>query len=860
MKVKKNGIDRNILQFLFFVSGACGLIYEILWLRYFTTAFGVTIYATSVVLAAFMGGLALGSYLFGRFAEYKGSPLRIYAGLEVCIGLYALMMPHLLDALPFLYKAVYVHWSDNLTLTLGARFVMSFAVLLIPTTMMGATLPVLSKFFVTESERVGKEGGRLYAFNTFGAVAGTIATGFILIPAIGISTTNLTAASLNLLVGAVALFLDKQTGPVTLGEPLPEDPKEERQYKKRKTMARETLGSGVAAPRWVLVGIGLSGFAALSYEIIWTRVISIITFNTVFAFTAMLAAFLVGIALGSYVFSKVIEGKNLWSWFGKVQLGIGLYAFLSPFLFGHFADYFYHYQAVVSSADSSWGGFVLKQFLLASFIMLIPTVLMGGSFPLACKLYATGTGKKAAGVGDVYASNTLGAIAGSVFTGLLLIPEIGLKGSLATAAALNIIAGAGGIYVGRRRRKISWSSAGGMALVAAGMFMLFINMDVTFRDRINTNGKEIIFQVEDATGLVEVWQSDGHRFMVTNRLHTEGSSIPAEIYKMRKQGYLPLFLHPEPKSVIEIGLGTGIGFTPVIYEKVRSAEMIEISPGVVKAAAFFADENQSVLDNAKVRLKIEDGRNYLLLTEENYDVIVLGLFTPYRSGVGYLYTKEFYLQCREKLKRGGMLFQWVAIGQLPPQSLRIVLNTFRSVFPHVYVWEKGYYLGLMGTTESLSVDFKRFKSAFGHKSIREDIRKWELDDPYNFIASYLMGSEEVAQLGRGFPLNTNDTVHIEFSNTSVSKAAYSLEYAAANLEALLKYRKPFVSHLKNVEDTELQDLQRYFKGREYSLKGLVYEAKGLYRAAYENFQRGEAINKRDDLARFSLKKYRQALN
>ncbi len=329
---------------------------------------------------------------------------------------------------------------------------------------------------------------------------------------------------------------------------------------------------------------------------------------------------------------------------------------------------------------------------------------------------------------------------------------------------------------------------------------------------------------------------------------------------MRKQGYLPLFLHPEPKSVIEIGLGTGIGFTPVIYEKVRRAEMIEISPGVVKAAAFFTNENESVLQRAKVRLKVEDGRNYLLLTEQNYDVIVLGLLTPYRSGVGYLYTKEFYLQCKEKLKRGGMLFQWIAIGQLPPESLRIVLNTFRSVFPHVYVWEKGYYLGLMGTAESLSVDFQRFKSAFGHESIREDMQKWELNDPYNFIASYLMGNEEVAQLGRGLPLNTNDTVYIEFSDTTVSKAAYSLEYAAANLETLLEYRKPFFSHLKNVEDAERQDLQRYFNAREYSLKGLVYEAKGSYRAAYESFLRSEALNKRDDLARFSIKKYRQALN
>jgi spermidine synthase len=849
-------VHSAVLLFLFFLSGACALIYEVLWMRSFTSAFGVTVYATSVILAAFMAGLALGSYLFGRWAEHRGSPLRIYAYLEVGIGVYALLMPFLLDQLPSFYKLIYGHWSDNLSVTLIVRFAAAFMVLLVPTTLMGATLPVLCKCFAPEKSRVGKESGRLYALNTFGAVTGTLFAGFILIPQLGVSRTNSLAAFLNLLIGFLVLAVgDRFKMPIPTRASAKNHVESRR---KRREKERAVIMNGNA--RWILPLIAVSGYAALSYEVIWTKILSIITFNTVFAFTSMLATFLTGIALGGYVYTKALDRrKNPWTWFAALQFGIGAYALLSPLLFADLATYFYRFQIAAALSNPSWESFVLKQFLLAGLIMLFPTLLMGASFPLACKIYANATGKTAAGVGDVYGSNTLGAIGGSAVTGLIFIPVLGLKGGLMIAASLNLLAGAVALHLGSPGGVGRWYRVAGLAPILAVLFLFVMNVDVAFT-HVARDGREIIFHQEDATGVVEVFQEHGKRFLVTNRLHSEGSNLPDAVYLQRKQGYLPLLLHPNPESVIEIGLGTGIGFTPVVlYDKVKHAEMVEISPGVVKAAALFAQDSQHVLEHPKLKLKVDDGRNYLLLTPNTYDLIILGLFTPYRSGVGYLYTKEFYLQCKEKLKEKGMVVQWLALSQLSLDNLKIIINTFQSVFPYVYALDKGYYLALVGLDQELKLDMKRIHATLGSASIRADLQSWGLDNPYQFLASFFMGPEEAKEFADGAPINTEDRLWIEFSNVKAFKAAYSLDYAVKNLVALLEYRRAPFRHLENVKEVERVKLERAFDARRYSLQGLIYQGRRMHQRAYEYFRRAERTDAGDDISRFALQEYHQAM-
>jgi spermidine synthase len=346
--------------------------------------------------------------------------------------------------------------------------------------------------------------------------------------------------------------------------------------------------------------------------------------------------------------------------------------------------------------------------------------------------------------------------------------------------------------------------------------------------------------------------------MLTNRLHTEGSSVPREVYLMRKQGYLPLLLHPHPQSVVEIGLGTGIGFTPVaLDERVKEAEVVEISPGVVEAARFFAAENGRVLASPKVRTIVEDGRNYLLLTPRTYDLVILGLLTPYRWGTGYLFTRETYVRCRARLRPGAMVVQWLALNQLSLAHVKTVVRTFESVFPYVYLWDKGYYLALVGMDHELKLDFRRFRAALRSPSVAEDLRRWGLDDPYNFLASFLMGPKAAREFADGAPLNTEDRPRIEFSDLKVFRTI-TAAYGGENLTALLRRRTGPQPYIVNMTARDRALLKRYTEARGWALEGLVHEGWGLYETAYEYFRRARRINPKDEISRFALRYYQAA--
>lgn len=841
--------SRRLLFLLFFVSGACGLIYEVLWLRSFTAAFGVTVYATSVVLAAFMGGLALGSACGGRLVERRGSPLVVYGLLELGIGCYALLMPVILGLLPVLYQTLFQGWLEHPGRMLAVRFLTSLLVLLVPTTLMGATLPVLCKLLAPEDALVGRQTAWLYAANTSGGVCGTLLAGFALLPALGVLQTTFVAASANLAVGALSLLLAysqrRASGPGTMVPAAIRDP----------------LGpSPAAAPRrqrGVLPLIAISGFAALAYEVVWTRILALITFNTVQAFTAMLATFLVGIALGGALYPRLLDRQRRpWAWFAGLQLGIGAYALVIPLLFGTLATYFYRYQLEGAAHGATTQGFLARQFLLAGLVMLPPTLLMGASLPLACRIYATGTGRRASAAGDVYSSNTLGAIAGSAFTGLIFVPVLGLKGALLLAVALNATAAlAATWFAAPRPGRRAWSVAG-VVPVALLLVAFHGQVDVTFTNVVRQD-REILFHDEDVTGVVEVYEKDSYRYLAINRLHIEGSNRPQAVYLQRKQGYLPLLLHEDPRSVLEIGVGSGIGFTPVaLDDRVERAEVVEISPGVVRAVSYFSKENHDVLAHPKVHVHIEDGRNYLLLTPNKYDLIILGLFTTYQSHVGYLFTQELYRLCRNRLRPGGMLWQWIALSELPLENLKVIISTLRSVYRHVYVWEKGAYVALLGADRPLVVDLARLRQRLARTCHADDLAHHELDDAYAFLTTFVMGPDRVPEFTEGAPLNTEDRLYIEFSDVNVFKAAFSGHYIAANLSALLERKTPVETIVKRLEKHDQQQLAVYFVARNHALRGVIAEARGQYGQAQRRFRLAARMNPKDDIARYALARYR----
>ena len=438
---------RTTLLALFFCSGICGLIFEVVWTRQLTVILGNTVYAVSTVLTVFMTGLALGSYFGGRLIDRRHDALRVYAILEITIGVLGFLLSMLLRQTGPTY--VWIHQSlSGYPLALSmARYVFAFALLVIPTTLMGATLPVLSRFIVSNQRDVGFDTGRLYALNTVGAAVGCFAAGFLLIGVLGIEGTVRVAAALGITVGGTAWWCWIKLRPDSHLATVPAENRSES-----------------AAAHWtwlrvtVLVAFAVSGLAALGYEVVWTRLLTRYLGNSIYAFCAMLTTFLAGMALGSLVFSRIASrSKRTVMLFGLIEVAIALYVLLFLMVFG----WSLHRMQAWMQPDPWWDN-TSARFLRTFAVMFLPTFLMGAAFPVAGQTYVRNLRQLGQRLGELYASNTLGAIIGSALAGFVLLPHLGLQGSLVVLLVLNLSAGVAlcamePAWSGRQRRWLSLS-------------------------------------------------------------------------------------------------------------------------------------------------------------------------------------------------------------------------------------------------------------------------------------------------------------------------------------------------------------------------------------------------------------------
>ncbi|MCI0526710.1 MAG: fused MFS/spermidine synthase, partial [Nitrospira sp.] len=432
----------GIILLCFFLSGASGLIYEVVWLRMLVLVFGSTTLAVSTVLTAFMGGLALGSLWFGRVVDRWRRPLYTYGLLEGCIGLYGLLVPLLFPLLVPLYQVLWDLFHPSFYLFNLLRFLLAMVVLIIPTTLMGATLPVLASYYAGRKEHSARRIGLLYTFNTAGAVMGTFATGFILLPSLGIQKTTWIAAALNLFLSLTVIWISGQKsqliGPSMMRTD--RDPSYEGLEKTDPSCAALAFKSqqsqqvaGVMTIGLALVAFAFSGYTALVYEVAWTRVLSLILGSSIYAFSTMLTTFLLGLALGSALFTQIL---NRLKWpiqtFALVQIGIALTCYATSALLERLPYFFLWALA--------WGLPVFQDhpdrliialwFFTTAVVMILPTLLFGGTFPLVIKIYHLYAHKMGRTAGDVYSVNTVGAILGAFLGGFVLIPTFGLQWTL----------------------------------------------------------------------------------------------------------------------------------------------------------------------------------------------------------------------------------------------------------------------------------------------------------------------------------------------------------------------------------------------------------------------------------------------
>jgi spermidine synthase len=690
---------RALVLPLVFVSGASALIYEVSWFRLASLSFGVSVYAASAVLIAFMAGLALGSALIGRLGrdaetlaphERRRAGLRWYAGLQAGIGVYALATPWIFQAVGGVYLWLDDWLQPDRPLTLALRLALALAAMLLPTTLMGASFPAASRAFARTSGARGGDLGALYALNTLGGVVGALSAGLLLIPQVGVTATILTAGVLDVLVAALAWWLARRApaqANVALESARP--PRDARRRDARRRDARPAQPPPAVAPPWLalpaariaLVGYAVSGFAALAYQVIWTRMLAIFSLNAVYSFTVMLAVFLAGLALGSLTTARSADRAAApLRRFGLMQLAIALASTLVLYVFARLRTLLDWFTAPRDVLGALWA-----ETFAAGVTMLLPTFLLGAMFPLAVRLFVTDDARLMAPLGRLYALNTLGAMAGAFVAGFVLIPWLGLQHAALVAVALNAAVGSVALAASSPPAPRTLAGALGATLLAAALLPPGVYLG--FREGVIP---ELKFYREGVDATVAVFEVRSPPLKVSfvngrNEVPTDRDSMQAFYFL----GHVPPLLRPDAREALMISFGNGIASGAMATHAIPRIHAVELVAEQVAAAELYEVENRGILHDPRFSISIEDGRNYALRSDDQYDIITADATHPINSSSWALFTDEFYRLIRARLALGGVFVQWLPFHDLAEDDLRAIIATFGAVFPNASVWYTG---------------------------------------------------------------------------------------------------------------------------------------------------------------------------
>ena len=842
----------SIIYLMFFLSGASALVYEVVWVRSLSLIFGGSHLAVTAVLSVFMGGLALGGWIIGKRIDAMRQPLKIYGFLEIGIAVFAAVFLFLTRIYPHLYiplaRAAEGH---PLYLTL-LRVLFAVVAMIIPATLMGGTLPVMTRFVSTRHDRIGAHLSFLYGFNTLGAVTGTFAAGFFLLWYYGVNTTLEIAIGTNLFIGIAAIVLQGKATFLPSGENPPR--------KDRGDAARESGPAPIDGPgnglshRLVLWGIGISGFCALGYEVLWTRILSMVIGTSVYGFTIMLVAFLTGISLGSQFFG--MSQKILWrgrlsaersfAVFGIVQIVIGIAALGVTYSLADLPGQAMNMQNFLLKLKIS--EFHLRlgaNFLVAYSYMFIPAFFMGLAFPLAGEIHAGLTKTVGGAVGEVVTCNTVGAILGAAVSGFVLIYLFGIERSLQFLSLINVVVGLW-IAASVLNLKVYRWLAPVLALSAvpvltlnpgwarvwdAKYFAVFRNNQrnafaTPEKIREAVENTDVLFFHEGINETISVIKVKGADQALLVNGKVVASSTPQDVQCQYTLGHLPMLLHENPKKIWVLGMGTGmtLGATS-IHPEVEEVTLVEIERRVVDGARTFYPWNHKVVDSPKLRIVINDGRNFLMTTEDRYDVITADPIHPWTQGAAYLYTTEYYRLAAGRLKPGGIMCQWVPIYELTVADLKSIIRTFGENFQYMMLWLTHYDAELVGSNEPIVIDEAEIRRRIAESAIAKDLRSVEMGTAADFLSYFVMGTEKLRAFSRDGIVNTDDNLHLEFS------APQSVGVGSAmgrNVWGLTRYRESIVPYLSAAADEKERAIQKSQWGSRLEAARVYDSAHSLY--------------------------------
>jgi spermidine synthase len=786
MKVLKgNNINTVPFYAVSFLSGAAALIYQITWIKRFSNLFGLHILSVSLVLGTFMAGLALGSLIFGRISDRK-NPVLLFVILESALAAFAFLFPFLFQRLSVLYTFFAGLFQQSVTDYQFLRFVLAFLFLIIPSTCIGGTLPVLVRIITKHIGQLGKNLGLLYAINNLGALAGCLISGFILIRNIGISGSLTTGGLLNLF-NVVFILLLLYLPAIKRSQSLINLPSAKPSLSLLNVSVAKSSGTEISAKPstkildqdfsceirshlkplpvkiliLLLVVFAFEGFTTLSFEVLWTRVFTEFSYDkTVYLYSVIIAGFIAGLSLGSFIISRYINRiKDLVAFTGWLETGIGFLSLLQLILATLYMP------ALIEKRElySTWAGVSGHEYVLILIFIQFPVILMGMTLPVVGRLYAQNIQDLGRKIGIIGMLDTLGSIAGSIIAGFVLMPLMGVTRAIIFTALINIILGIL-IFGFHPEKKIQFRKSLIPAIIVSAILMLVLHpRDPYFKTKFGKKpGEEIVYYKEAACGTVTIhrYQLGYSALSINGVLFAYNTSDDLRSHRML--ACMPYFFHPQPDNVLILGFGLGITAGFFTIADITGITVAEICPPVVQASAlYFAYPNHDVRNDRRLELIPEDGRAWLLASGRKFDIITCDAIHP-RFG-NNLYTREYYETCRKHLNEEGVICQWMPTNWMTESEYRSLLKTFQSVFPAVSLWyvNRGVTLAV-GTIGPADISIEKLLSQMDNRQVREDLAETDILGPEMLLARFCMKGEEYADYCREGKINTDNHPFVEY--------------------------------------------------------------------------------------------------
>ncbi len=737
--------DLAILHVLFFCSGVGALTCEVVWFKQLGFVLGSSTFAASVVVACFFGGLSLGSTLFGQLADRVVRPLRTYALLELALAATALATTFVLSS--------WTQWIGVVTpyLSLEAarpvEVLLAMGILLPPTVLMGATLPVLSRHVVRRHGDLAERVGWLYAVNTLGAAVGCAAVGWVGIGALGVFGAAAAGSALYAAVGVAALGLSVRVPPLaqvaTDDEPAP-------------------TASGPVPLAWVAL-FGGSGFVAIAYELLWFRMLRFFAAHTVYTFSVFLTVYLLGLVVGAAICARYLapHKRELGTFFARLQLAIGVAGLVSFAILGVGRPIVWMFGA----SDPTWFTLVA----LAVAVLGPPTVLLGCTFPLASELAVESVRSVGSRIGLLYGANTLGGVLGSLAAGFVLLPWLGAQGSFLVLVAANF-----GLFAviwsldPQLRSRSDVRREAGLALAVVVVAAFALGPDHLKRAQTAFAGGDVLAfrETEDAAFVVmnyELPHTVPHRQIIVNGTSYANNRRDFRRY-MALLAHLPVLVHPEPRSAVVICIGTGTTIGAVTqHPGLERIYAVDLMRDVFELAPHFEPVNHGFLGDPRVEPVVADGRHFLLVRQDDYDVLTFEPPPPQEAGVVNLYTREFYALADARLADDGVVAQWIPLHQGYVDLQKSLIRTMMERFEHVSLWLPNGGEGIaLASHQPLRIDVDQLERALAEPALAADLAEVGIDRAEDLLATFVAADDVLEGWLGDVDVLTDDRPFIEY--------------------------------------------------------------------------------------------------